>query len=126
MVVSYSQTAQDVTTIAGGTGNDDLFGSAGQEIFVFSDTGTGNEDTIFNFNLQVDKLDLSDLLTGYDPLTEAITDFVQITDSAGDSEIRVDTTGTASFGAGTEVATIDSVTGLTDEAFLEAFQIIIT
>ena len=59
-------------------------------------------------------------------MTEAITDFLQITDDGTDSEIRVDTAGTASFGAATVVATIDNTTGLTDEGFLEALNIIIT
>ncbi len=127
VIVAYDSGATfDVTRVSGGTGNDDLYGSAGMEIFEFSNTGTANTDTVYNFNTQIDKLDLSDLLTGYDPLTELITDFVQITDSGGDSDVRVDTTGSASFGAATVVATIDGITGLTDEAFLEVAGVIIT
>ena len=122
----YQFDVPEVTRLAGGTGNDDLFGADGVDIFEFSDVGATNQDTIFNFNFQTDKIDISDLLTSYDPLTEAITDFLQITDDGTDSEIRVDTAGTASFGAATVVATIDNTTGLTDEGFLEALNIIIT
>ncbi len=119
VVLSYDMGSITFTTIAGGTGNDALYGSSGMDIFVFSDRGAANVDTVYNFNAQIDKLDLSDLLTGYDPLTEAITDFVQITNSGGNSDLRVDTTGSASFGAATVVATLNGITGLTDEAFHE-------
>ena len=61
---------------------------------------------------------MSDLLTAYDPTTDLITDYIQITDSGGNSDVRVDTTGSGSFGAGTVVAVIDGITGLTDEAAL--------
>ncbi|MBU0859542.1 MAG: type I secretion C-terminal target domain-containing protein, partial [Alphaproteobacteria bacterium] len=107
-----------VTTVAGGTGNDTLYGSDGMEVFVFSHTGAGNLDTVNNFNTSWDRLDLRDLLTGYDPATDAITDFVRITDSGGNSDVRVDITGSGSFGGGTVVATLSGVTGLTDEAAL--------
>ncbi|MEZ5902633.1 MAG: type I secretion C-terminal target domain-containing protein [Alphaproteobacteria bacterium] len=108
----------EFTTLAGGAGNDTLYGSSGLDIFEFSHVGAGNLDTVNNFLVGADQIDLSDLLTGYDPLTDLITDFVRITDSGANSDLRVDTTGGGSFGAGTVVATIIGVTGLTDEAAL--------
>lgn len=115
VIVRYQIATAEYTTIAGGTGNDTLYGSTGLDVFEFSDRGGGNQDTIFNFTVGADQLDLSDLLTGYDPITDAITDFIRITDSGGNSDVRVDTAGTGSFGGGSVVAIISGVTGLTDE-----------
>lgn len=62
-------------------------------------------------------MDISDILSGiYDPLTEAITDFVQIVDSGLNSVLSIDITGTATNFV--QVATILNVTGLTDEQAL--------
>ncbi len=114
------------TTLAGGEGNDDLYGSGGFDIFAFSHVGAAHVDTIYNFDSRYDKIDLSALLSGYDPLSDAITNFVRITDSGADSDLRVDTTGSGSFGASTVVATISGVTGLTDEAALESIGLLMT
>jgi hypothetical protein len=51
---------------------------------------------------------------------------VQITDSGADSELRVDTTGSGSFGAATVVATFTDINGLTDEAALATTGVLIT
>lgn len=113
-----------LSTLAGGDGQDDLYGSDGQDIFVFEAASAFNDvDTVNDFSTAGgDALDLSDILSGagYDPMTDLITDFVQITTSGSDSIVKVDVTGAASFGAGTQIATIVGVTGLTDEAALVA------
>jgi hypothetical protein len=54
----------------------------------------------------------------YNPGTDVITDFVQIQTNGSDSELYVDTTGTATFGPGQHIAAIQRVTGLTDEVAL--------
>lgn len=115
MVIEY---VENKTFLNGGADNDDLYGSSGMDIFGFSDVGAANLDTINNFTVGVDQIDLSDLLTGYDPVTDLITDFIRITTSGANSDLRVDTTGSGSFGGGSVVATIVGVTGLTDEAAL--------
>ncbi len=101
----------------GGDGQDDLYGGAGADTFVFeSATAFSGIDTVHDFvALDNDAIDLSDVLTAYDPLTDLLTDFVEFTDSGSDTVVKVDTTGTGSFGAGTQIATIENVTGLTDE-----------
>ncbi|MBU1210909.1 MAG: hypothetical protein KJ587_06515 [Alphaproteobacteria bacterium] len=43
---------------------------------------------------------------------------MQIATNGSGSELRVDTTGSATFGGGTMVALLQNVTGLTDEADL--------
>ncbi|MCB0257758.1 MAG: calcium-binding protein, partial [Anaerolineae bacterium] len=69
--------------LTGGSNVDQLFGGSGADRFIF-DTATAfaNVDKVEDFSLaQGDILDVSDLLIGYDPSTDAITDFVQITDN---------------------------------------------
>ncbi|OJU24013.1 MAG: hypothetical protein BGN91_11225 [Nitrobacter sp. 62-13] len=109
------------TIMHGGSGADTLVGSTGQDTFVFENaTAFDAVDTLKSFNKNGgDKLDISDILDGhYDPLTQAITNFVQITTNGSNSELYVDTTGTATFGAAQHIATIQGVTGLTDEEAL--------
>lgn len=121
----------------GGSGNDILFGDAGNDVlwgglgadtmtggtgadrFVF-DTSTASSDTIADFKLtENDRLDLSDVLD-FVPGTHAITDFVQITTSGANSILRVDADGTANGVSFVQIATLQNVTGLTDEAALMA------
>ena len=53
---------------------------------------------------------------GYDPLTSLITNFVEITTSGANSLLKVDRDGTGSAYTWTQIATIEGVTGMTDEA----------
>ena len=129
----------------GGFGNDVLEGGAGDDVLldIFgSDTfiigegrdlvgSSGNDDTfvfnamdeqvdkIFGFSTGVDgdTLDISDILGGYDPLTDAIADFVQITESRFGSYLSVDADGGADNFV--QIACLYGATGLTDVEALE-------
>ncbi len=82
----------DDLLIAGG-GRDLLYGDGGADTFMFLEAD-GKTDQIFGFNdRQGDKIDLSALLEDYDPITDAIADFVKITSSKGQTTISVDTDG---------------------------------
>ncbi len=122
--------AGNTTILNGGDGLDDLYGSTGLDVFMFENASAFNDiDLVNGFTTSDgDALGLSDILTaaGYNPVADAITDFVEITDSGADSVVKVDTTGSASFGAGTQIATIVGVTGLTDELALEGTGNLIT
>jgi len=109
----YGGTGNDI--LSGGAGVDMLYGQGGADVFVFEALTTFNaSDNIQDFKLtENDKLDISDLLIGYDQLTDAITDFVQITESAGSSYLSVDADGGADNFV--QVAYIYNETGLTDE-----------
>jgi Ca2+-binding RTX toxin-like protein len=110
----YGDGGDDV--LIGGEGADMLYGQGGADIFLFDDLASS--DNIQDFDLTAgDKLDVSDLLIGYDPLTDAITDFVQITESGGSSYLNVDADGGADNFV--QVAYIYNATGLTDEDALE-------
>jgi len=113
----YGNEGDDV--LYGGAGIDMLYGDAGADTFVFeSASAFTSSDNIQDFNLaEGDKLDISDLLVGYDPLVDAITDFVQITEAGANSYLNVDADGGANNFV--QVAYIFNETGLTDEDALE-------
>ncbi|KIO48291.1 S-layer family protein [Nitrosospira sp. NpAV] len=112
-------------TISGGNGNDILYGDAGADTltggsnadtFIFEAlTALGASDTITDFSTaQVDKLDVSDILSGYDSLTDLISDFVRITDNGTHSFVSVDADGGAnSF---TQIAQLSGVINIASGA----------
>ncbi len=103
----------------GGVGNDTLVGGDGADSFIFEAGKTFSySDTITDFSTsEGDVIDISDVIIGYDPLTEAISDFVQITESGSHSYLAVDTDGGADNFV--QIAQIKNITGLTDEEALE-------
>ena len=110
----------------GQDGYDELWGETGADTFVFEAASAYNDiDVVKDFSTtDNDVLDLIDLLGAYDPLNDLITDFVQITDSGSDSIVSVDADGGAnSF---TQIATLENITGLTDEASLESSGVLST
>ncbi|MCP5347359.1 MAG: type I secretion C-terminal target domain-containing protein [Gammaproteobacteria bacterium] len=84
-----------------------------------NDSAFNDVDVIKDFDISTDNdaINIADLLTAYDPLSDAITDFVQITDDGTDSTLKVDVDGGADNFV--TIATIEGITGLTDEAALE-------
>ena len=103
----------------GGDGLDTLFGGAGDDTFVFENTSAfNNVDVIKDFNVSDDIIDISDLLGSYNSLTDLIADFVEMTTSGSDTIIKIDRDGTGGTYSLTQIATIQGVTGLTDEAAL--------
>lgn len=113
----YAGSGDDL--IYGGAGNDTLYGENGADTFIYGAIDTiGYIDTIDDFSLsEGDMLDLSDVISSYDPVTDAITDFIQITDSGNNSIVSVDADGGADNFV--HIATLNDITGLTDEAALE-------
>lgn len=99
-------------SLAGGAGSDFLFGGLGADTFRL-DSATGI-DHIKDFSVaDGDILDISDLISSYDPITDAIADFIRITESGGHSIIAIDATGSGnSYQAR---AILENATGLTDE-----------
>lgn len=59
-------------------------------------------------------------MMSYDPLHDALTNFVEITTSGGNSIVKVDADGTGAAFGWTQIATLQGETGLTDEAALVA------
>jgi Ca2+-binding RTX toxin-like protein len=107
--------------IGGGAGADTLYGQGDADTFLFlAASAYGAIDTIKDFSTgQSDKLDLSDLLSAYNPL-DPITDYVEITTSGSNSILKVDANGSAGGASFVQIATLEGITGLTDEAGLVA------
>lgn len=100
--------------LIGGRGSDILDGGSGTDTFVFrtNHIGTG-VDTIKDFSLsQGDKIDISDILSAYDPVTDALADFVQFTRSGKKSIMSVDLDGAGTDYGWVQVAVINGHTSL--------------
>jgi len=106
-------------TLYGGDGLDTLFGGAGEDVFVFEAASAFNNiDVIEDFDIANDAIDLSDVLSAYDPMTDLITDWVEMTTSGSDTILKVDRDGTGGTYSLAQIATIQGVTGLTNEEAL--------
>lgn len=106
--------------LIGGKGVDALNGGNGADIFRFLAKdldATSDGVTDFRTN-QGDKIDIKDLLFGYDPVTSAITDFVEFTTSGANTVVKIDRDGTDTNYNWQQIVKLDNVTGLTDEAAL--------
>jgi Ca2+-binding RTX toxin-like protein len=108
-------------TLTGGNGNDGLFGGlgadnltggSGADMFGW-ETGDldGNVDTITDFTIgDGDALDISDILQGFDEATSILSEFVQLSESGGNTTVSVDIDG---GGDGyVDMATLQGVVGL--------------
>lgn len=106
----------------GQAGADILTGGAGADFFTFEVTSAySGIDTITDFDIgSNDALDLRDVLFVYDPsdVTNFLTDFVRISDSTTNSTVEIDRDGLGTAFGWTQVAVLQGVTGLTDEALL--------
>jgi Ca2+-binding RTX toxin-like protein len=112
--------------IFGDAGADTLIGGAGADTFTFEAASAySGIDLIKDFS-SGDKLDLLDVLDGlYDPMTDDLLDFVQISVSSGDTLVSVDRDGTGSTYGWTQIAALQGVTGLGDaDAMVTAGQLL--
>ena len=109
----YGYDGDDI--LIGGAGADYLSGGSGADTFVFeAATAFDASDTIADFStLEGDVIDLRDLLDGgYDPLTDALADFVQSTESGGSTLLSVDYDGLGTAYGWTQIAMLSGTTGL--------------
>ncbi len=118
----------------GGANNDVLYGEGGNDILVIGDGldkatgGSGadtfkisvidsSRDTITDFKAgEGDKIDISGVLQGYDPMTDAISDFVRLTQNGAHVELRINADGVGNdfvsavlITGGVEGATVNSL-----------------
>jgi hypothetical protein len=87
----YGGEGDDV--LYGGKGRDFLYGEEGADRFVF-DSASGPADRIKDFDVsEGDALDISEILEGYDPASDVISDFVRLNDRGGDTKLQVNSDG---------------------------------
>ncbi|MCB9989688.1 MAG: type I secretion C-terminal target domain-containing protein [Rhodospirillales bacterium] len=118
----------DRNILSGGDGLDTLYGSYnGLDVFVFEAASAyNNVDIIESFDAAGhDQIDLSELLTGYDALTNDINDFLQFSESGGNTTISIDANGTTGGASFADVAQINGVTGLDIAQMIAADNLII-
>jgi serralysin len=104
-------------TLIGGAGRDKLFGGSGADTFKFDVNSVySTYDNIKDFNAgEGDKLDISDLLSGFDSQSSDITEFLMITNTLNNLSSAVYIDGDGGGNDFQLIAFIDGVTGLTDE-----------
>lgn len=103
--------------ITGGAGRDLLYGGAGADTFVFESSAMdGYVDIIRDFDItEGDTLNITDLLTGFDALTDAISDFVRLAQNGGNTDVEISTDGSGVY---TTAFTIEfGITETVDELF---------
>ncbi len=129
-LLSHSDIVQGITvppaagavddTLYGGDGLDEFFAGVGRDSFVFESASAFNDiDEINGFDVgENDAIDISDLLVGYVDGVSDINDFVQITESAGDTLIGIDANGTTGGASFTDIVSINDTIGMTVDALL--------
>lgn len=93
-------------TLEGGEDNDTLIGGAGQDTFVFSDTGSDDIDTIADYVIGEDTIDLSDLLNDDNVNTGNVGSYVRVQDIGTDALLQVDLDGASNGANWVDVATL--------------------
>ncbi len=108
--VIFGQEGND--TISGGGGYDTLYGGSGADLFLFESIADAG-DTIKDFSLlEGDALDLSMLISTYDPLQHSIDSFIYLTESSGNTTVAVDVAGTGDQANAVDLVTFEALIGL--------------
>lgn len=100
-----------------GSGADRYYGGADADTFVFENMSSyaGTYGNVYDFSeSEGDKIDISDLLGGYNSLTDDINDFAWFTEYQGDALLRVDADGANSAVSQTIVARLHNETTYDD------------
>jgi len=92
--------------------NGAFYGTQDADLFLFENIGEAGAALLNDFNLNEDAVDLSNVILGFDPLTDSINDFVFATENNGDTLLQIDADGTPG-GARENVARLDEITGQT-------------
>jgi Ca2+-binding RTX toxin-like protein len=97
--------------LAGGFGADIMTGGSGADTFYFDSADA--VDTITDFSLfDEDVLNIADLLTGFDPLADALSNWTNVSESGSDSILSVDQDGLGAAFSMTQIALLQGETGL--------------
>lgn len=106
--------------ISGGSGFDYLLGGYGADEFYFDLTAFDSVDLSGDFSLlEGDRINVMDLLFGYDALQSAIDDFVTFEWKSGDMLLSVDRDGAGQDYAAQTIVIFEGVSGLDAQAMAE-------
>ena len=99
--------------LQGGVGNDTHFGGAGADTIDFNSLAEGF-DTVTDFTRGVggDRLDVRDVLVGYNPGASAIGDFVRLSESGGSTTVSIDANGAAGGASFSPIVSLQGVAGV--------------
>lgn len=113
--------------LIGHGGNNSLYGGAGADTFVFLADKVGNGiDTLRDFNMtENDVIDLRDVLSGYDPLVDALADFVQFSNSGSHAALSVDLDGAGTTYGWTQIATVYNHNNLDPDVLVAAGNLLV-
>jgi Ca2+-binding RTX toxin-like protein len=89
-----------------------LTGGAGADTFVFQPDAGLDTVTDFSPDADGDRLDIRDLLVGYDASASLLSEYVSISSDGADATISVDRDGAGSDDGFQPVATLQGLTGL--------------
>lgn len=102
--------------ITGGSGRDTIYGGAGSDTFVYNAGETDTFDQIWDYQDGVggDKIDIRNVLSGYDSLHDDIHDFVRAYAYGDGTVIQVDIDGTGTGSAMTSLTFLRGVGNVGD------------
>lgn len=103
-------------TLYGEDGLDTLYGGSGQDEFHLENASAfNNVDRIEDFEAGQggDAIDITDVLSGYDPQSDDIADFLSLSENGGNTLLAADRDGTGGTYSAEDIAQITGVTGLT-------------
>lgn len=82
----------------GGVGSDTLTGSSGADVFRFANIGDAPDSiTDFTPGQGGDQIDIASVLQGFDPATDALSDFIQLNPAGDGYQLMVDPSGEGNF-----------------------------
>lgn len=115
--------------LSGGQGMDTLVGGGGSDIFHFDNLASGNSegnaDVIRDFNLMQDKIDISELLSGYEE-GEDLSSFVQVAQVEGTNDYQLLVNPQGGGEDFTLIATLENLSGdITVDSLLSGGNLIV-
>lgn len=116
----YGHNGNDI--LNGGDGYDILVGGGGADVFVFDNQN--DVDRVADFRASQDSLDLSALLSGFDPVTDAIADFLHVTTVSNRTFLQIDTNGAAGGSNFVDLAQINGLRNVDLDDLLNNGQIL--
>lgn len=109
----------DNDVLVGGAGLDKLYGQAGNDVFGFIDIGL-NIDQVLDYNLADDRLNVTDILTGFNVGVDDISDFVTLSFKNADrADLFVNSDGAGSDWQQVAIIRGSDFTGITAQDLLD-------